>query len=114
MQSRIIKGVTVVDQERFIRLDNWSVTGRNVSPYQAPETIRRCLKGKAYGHPRFDDGGVVKTSYIVKADKRIITTRSGSVYQLGKIDPLYRRWLKINRSMWNWRKPITSFYNVVS
>jgi hypothetical protein len=91
-----------------ITLQNWSCfsTGSN-DPYLAPElaTLRIC--GEAYGHPKSQDGQYVRTSSVVQVDGREVITRSGSVYRLGKINPLYRKWLKKYRPNWNSKQPIT-------
>lgn len=75
----------------LIRLENWCVTSRTIDPYKAPEQGAKCLGGNAYGHPRFEDGHPVTTSPIIKVDPdtRQVTTKSGSVYVLGSIDPRY-------------------------
>jgi hypothetical protein len=91
----------------MIKLHSWSTIASASNPYRAPETICLCLKGKAYGHPSFEDGAAIKTSRVVSIVGRKITTYSGSEYILGTIDPLFRKFLKRYRPEWNWRKPIT-------
>ena len=73
------------------RLEEWSVISQD--PYAPPEW-GISLRGKVYGHDRFPDGEPVRTSPIVKAEGRNITTRSGSSYELGEPEASYRAWLK--------------------
>lgn len=73
-----------------MRIEDWSVTTSVVNPYAAPETQRRSLYGRVFGHPRFDDGKSVTTSSIVGKNSRgEVLTSSGSSYELGQVDPLY-------------------------
>jgi hypothetical protein len=74
-----------------VKLQDWSCWS---DPYAAPEIRTTCLVGRVYGHHREPDGKKVKTSRIVDADGRLVTTSSGTVYRLGRIDPKYRRWLR--------------------
>jgi hypothetical protein len=91
----------------MIKIHNWCTVPNTSSPYRAPETISVCMKGNVYGHRAFEDGASVKTSRVKSAHGRVITTVSGSVYLLGRIDPKFRKFLKNGRPDWNWRKPIT-------
>ena len=70
-----------------MRLENWSV----VSYY---EEEGGSIHGEVYGNPKFIDGHHVVTSMVEAIDpvKRTVTTHSGSVYELGKVDP---EWEKI-------------------
>jgi hypothetical protein len=92
--------VTSMDRKHFI-LNQWSVSYEGDPDYSAPEAMRICLRG------RTDDGREVRTSYIVTVEGRRITTRSGSVYTLGIVDPDYLKWLKTNGISYNERQPIT-------
>lgn len=79
------------------RLENWFV--RQVldsDGYKAPEQCPPCLAGEVYEHPKHEDGKLIKTSVIVDSDREsnTITTKSGNVYTLGKVDPSYMEWLK--------------------
>ena len=72
-----------------MRLENWSLTH---GLYQAPE--QGChLIGNVYGHPTRPDGRRVRTSTVVRIDRitETIETRSGSIYELGEVDPDYER-----------------------
>jgi hypothetical protein len=91
------------------RLENWRCVYRG-DVYTPPELQAVCLVGQVYGHRnshRHPDGKEVCTSYIVKAERRVVTTASGSVYHLGKIDPEYRKYLAKERPDWDYRNPIT-------
>lgn len=70
----------------MIRLKNWSVFASNNNEFLPPELLYFHLQGKAYGHPRFNDGDHITTSRIVeindKGDHKEAKTRSGSVYCL--------------------------------
>lgn len=91
----------------MIKINSWKTVASSHNQYRAPETIGLCLFGKVSGHPRFVDGEVVRTSRIESIEGRVVSTVSGSVYRLGTIDPLFRRYLKIHRPLWDWRNPIT-------
>ncbi len=72
-------------------LENWSVVALSADPYTAPECIPQGLHGNVYGHPRFVDGVPITTSRIVTRDAaaQTATTKSGTFYSLGEIDPNY-------------------------
>jgi hypothetical protein len=81
----------------MIRLENWSML-MDQDPYLPPEIKRGYLVGSVYGHPNFEDGGQIVTSYIVEINVRkgFAKTRSGSDYILGRPDPDWVAWLKEN------------------
>lgn len=73
-------------------INNWCVTGQN--PYKAPEAQSKCIGGMVTGSGVFDDGSTIITSAIKSATQGengvvSITTGSGSVYDLGSVDPDY-------------------------
>lgn len=72
-----------------MRLENWSAVR---GAYKAPEQ-GGYLIGDVYGHPTRPDGRCIRTSTIVKIDPvaETIETRSGSIYELGKVDPDYEK-----------------------
>jgi hypothetical protein len=76
----------------MIKIDNWNIE-------------RTRLHGHVSDHPRLGAGAVI-TSRIVKIDKRIVYTYSGSIYKLGKIKPNFKKLLKKFNSGWDWRKPL--------
>ncbi|MAE81144.1 MAG: hypothetical protein CMB80_00305 [Flammeovirgaceae bacterium] len=96
--------------KHIMKLENWSVIGGQVHgtrPYTAPELFSgSCLAGEVYNHFRFQDGEPVRTSMICKVKGRRITTHSGHVYELGKIHPDYRQFLKHFFPNWDWRNPV--------
>lgn len=79
-------------------LENWSITAdprQEVTPYMAPEQIRKVLNGSVYGHPGFTDGDGVVTSYIVDADFKARWVQTGNtLYTLGKPNPSWIEWCK--------------------
>ena len=70
----------------MIKLKNWSVFASNNNGFIPPEFLCYHLQGKAYGHPRFNDGDPITTSRIVeindKGDYKEAKTKGGSVYCL--------------------------------
>lgn len=75
-------------------LKYWSVV--SYSEYSPPEEKRR-IRGQVYGHPGFHDGKIIFTSGIVNVQGNIITTESGSQYQLDwPPDPHWMKWLSDN------------------
>lgn len=77
------------------RLENWCV--RIVGPsshYQPPELQNLILCGEVYDdmQGRWEDGHEIQTSRIEKVEGRIITTQSGTRYQLGKVSSNYVDW----------------------
>jgi len=70
------------------QLKNWAVVG-NMDPYLPPECRKISLMGEIYGRGKrefdgkeFPDGKAVYTSSIKEVNGRMITTRSGSTYEL--------------------------------
>lgn len=79
------------------QLKNWSVVqSPNGDPYLPPEMFGIYLAGEIYGRGgRFVDGKKVWTSRVVSVNGRMITTKSGSVYELvGDPEPEYLAFLK--------------------
>lgn len=76
------------------RLEKWAIK-YYPNPYAAPENQPIRLEGVVYGHPRKEDGKEVVTSPIEKIDHdlRQVTTRTGTVYQLGKPEEGYRQYV---------------------
>jgi len=72
---------------RVYTLENWS-TCTSCGPFSAPEVCTVRLQGH-----RVEDGQNVVTSAIKSAHGREVTTRSGSVYRLGKPDAEWIAWL---------------------
>jgi hypothetical protein len=61
--------------------------------FRAPELMPRLLKGRVYGHPRFTDGEPITSSPIVSAVGRMVTTATGTVFELQEPSPDYVSWL---------------------
>lgn len=77
------------------RLEHWSIITRYANSYQAPETGRPSLNGKAYGHPRFPDGTGVDTSTIVSVDlDNMVAHTLNTVYELGEPSPDWLKWME--------------------
>lgn len=79
-----------MNKKRII-LKDWSVVA--LSPYSPPEA-GSLLTGFVYGHPKHSDGTEIRTSPIVKSDKNLVTTYSGSVYELDEPDPIFVEYCK--------------------
>jgi hypothetical protein len=76
-----------------MRIEDWTVVGnQNQNPYQAPEERRWQVRGEVYGNPSFPDGHGIRTSDVVMVTGNVITTRSGSVYELGEPNEEYAMW----------------------
>lgn len=75
-----------------MKLENWSIGYYSHEATLAPELRRAALQGKVYGHPRFVDGENITTTAIKELiDEDKIKTTSGSIYELGKVDPQYEK-----------------------
>jgi len=72
-----------------VKIENWSTCTRKRTPYESPEIHGMGLHGNIYGHPLHDDGKIVTTSRIVGKRSGLVVTKSGSEYELGKIDAEY-------------------------
>ena len=77
-------------------IQNWSVQHLPADMYTAPEQLGVCLRGEVYGHvsQQMADGDTITTSRIVAVDGSLVTTKSGTVYTLGAINPEYLEWCK--------------------
>ena len=87
-------------------LQDWEVRMRSTDPYCPPECNYNCLSGFPHGHPTKDQQRKVITSGLAKVEGRMVTTKSGTVYQLGRINPKYRAWLKEKGIAYNPAQPI--------
>jgi len=79
-----------------MRIECWSlVNGPIASPYVPPECQDQRLTGIVYDSLNFDDGTRITTSTIVRVafDVKQIQTKN-NVYNLGKIDPAYAKWIR--------------------
>ena len=84
-------------------IDQWSVREDPPKPYLAPEQqpFRKYVAGILEENEK-----PITTSHIRKVDGRLVTTRSGSVYRLGEIDPDYLAWMQENRIAYDPENPI--------
>ena len=73
-------------------LKNWSAQRIPDNFYQAPETCRTRIYGEVYGHPCFNDGDAIKTSFVLSLNlnTNVVKTQN-TTYCLGPVD---RKWLK--------------------
>jgi hypothetical protein len=92
-----------------MRIENWHLSGHVVGLYDPPETQRLQISGQVFGspNPRFPDGKRITTSDLVSVEGRDVTTRSGSVYTLGKVSEEYMEWCeKEGCHVPTWDEPI--------
>lgn len=80
-----------MNNPQIIQIENWSVTLERSDGYTAPERLGISVRGNVTFHPRGMLGSVW-TSKVVAVEGRIITTQSGSRYELGEPDPRYAKW----------------------
>lgn len=76
----------------MFRLENWEMSGKFDPAFTAPEAQLYLITGEVYGHPDFMDGEPITTSSIEGAVGNIVTTHSGSEYELGQPDMTYVMW----------------------
>lgn len=76
-----------------MRIENWSI-GRHPSSsvYLAPE-LCLAVSGEVYDSPKFKQGEFITTNIIKEVDceNQLVTTKSGSVYELGAAHPDYEK-----------------------
>lgn len=90
-----------------IRVDMWATYPTN--PYRAPEQgggIYLAGTVAPGDDPRRPEGGPISTSPIVAVEGRIVTTKSGTRYRLGRIKPEFREWMREQGIAWDSREPI--------
>lgn len=81
----------------MVRLEEWSVVYPAGSLYQPNEILTVSLRGRAYGHPRFEDGDVIETSTVTGSsvptpDGHVVPTRSRQ-YLLGAPSQDWLEWM---------------------
>lgn len=82
----------VPEATQVARLENWSVVYGDINPYQPPELQKQYLHGTIFNHPKFTDGvGNITTSHIVGIEGDKVRTKSGTLYELGEVDPEYEK-----------------------
>ena len=88
-------------------LTAWTVVSLSDDPYLAPEIAGYALTGIVSGQPKKADGLLVKTSRIVSAVGRTVTTQS-TVYELvGPPTPRWLTWLAENGYEFDPENPVT-------
>ena len=87
--------------DRIVVLHNWSTV---CSPINPPCFMY--LRGVVSNHQLYDDGQEVITSPVSHVRGRFVYTMSGNRYRLGRVDPLYRKWMKKQYPLWNFRYPL--------
>jgi glutathione S-transferase len=56
----------------------------------------KIIKGEVYNYPGHEDGSPISTSTVVSACGNVMTTSSGSKYELGEVSPAFLRSLEQN------------------
>ena len=81
----------------MIKLENWAMIYDD-NPYLPPESQKSYVRGRAYGHPRFEDGKTIHSSSIQEMNIKegYVITASGSKYILGLPEQSWMRWLEEN------------------
>ena len=89
------------------KIENWSMINDPVNDmYTAPECRSYIICGNVYNHKSYEDGKFIRTSAIVNVNGRIVETYSGSIYELGKPDEDYLKFLKEINYEYNEENPI--------
>ena len=70
-------------------LENWCIVEDESDPFQAPELRWPLLQGNVYGSDKFPDGKLIAMGRPVSRQGDAVVTASGSVYELGAVDPRY-------------------------
>jgi hypothetical protein len=81
-------------QKPQVKLENWAVVPeRRTGEYQELQP-GNALVGKAFGHPRIQEGTVVFTSPILSfnSETKIVETKNTS-YCLGEVSQDYKLWV---------------------
>lgn len=73
-----------------MKMSQWAIVSDPFCPYKDPDQIALRLQGVIHGHPHRKDGDEITTSRIVgKTEDGHVKTKSGSVYELGKVSDVY-------------------------
>lgn len=87
-----------------VKLDDWSFVANNwkgcqrfpyMDEFQAP-VPGSCLFGRVFGHKKIEDGHRAHTSIVEKIDGRLITTKTGTIYELCDVYSDYDLWMREN------------------
>jgi hypothetical protein len=84
-------------------IEDWALEFRQVDPFVAPERSPLSLSGFIPGKAER-----VITSPVVKVEGKLVTTSSGSLYQLGQVSTKYRAFLESDRLPIDWENPLAS------
>lgn len=76
-----------------MRIEAWAIVG-DTCVYTPPEV--KFLTGKVFGSPNHPDGTRITTSEIVSHRDGLVTTASGSVYELGEPCQSFVDWCRKN------------------
>jgi hypothetical protein len=102
-----------IENQQIVKIYNWYVIARggligNWSTPVIPEisSYKIYLRGNVFGHPRVIDGHNAVTTNIVSSRGRFVTTESGTVYKLCRINKMYRKFLSQKKYEYNPRNPI--------
>ncbi len=92
----------------MVKLDNWSFVSNEwegvrrdpfVEEFQAP-VPGSCLHGFVTNHPKIEDGHRAHTSKVMAvglpSSRKLITTLTGTIYELGEVNPSYEDWMSEN------------------
>lgn len=74
-----------------MKLEHWRVISRVESGLPSPDKYPIHLQGIVAGHGFIPDGRHITTSRVVSRRGNQVVTRSGSAYELGRIDDSYER-----------------------
>jgi len=90
-----------------VTIENWSIVGRKLSVYEAPELQTYQIKGEVYNHPGFDAGESITTSTIRHRDGKTVLTNN-TRYTLGTPHPDYASWCITNgKNIWKTEQNLT-------
>ena len=90
---------------KTVKLENWAVCflpqdtwGAAFADVKVPGR----LHGTVSGHDRIEDGELVTTTPMIKAEGRLITTDSGTVYELGTVKEDYAEFTRTMPGKEDW------------
>lgn len=81
-----------------MKLENWAVVSlpEDNGIYTPPEAILHRITGEVHNSPKWENGHKITTSPIDDVKGNIVTTVSGSVYELGEPRPDYVEFCRTN------------------
>ena len=81
-------------KDKPVRLNNWRVCSGYENRYRPPELSSIFLGGDVVDHPRLGTMKDITTSPIEDVNGNLVTTHSGTVYELGEPDPNFVEFCK--------------------